>query len=106
MSVRAYFYYLQFRVKRDEGALGSLLRIKEDDEVIERCKYSALMFHDEYGKAYDTLSGKYQPYCARHKMYAALRLGDAEKMKASICDMTGPYQIATLDILTIFECFK
>jgi hypothetical protein len=106
VSVRVYYYYLQFREKRDEGAFAKLLDFTEEDEVIERCKYSALMFHDEYDKAYDVLSGKYQPYCARHKMYAALKLGDAEKMKESICDMAGHYQISTLDILTIFECIK
>lgn len=106
ISVRAYFYYLEFREKRDKEALGRLLAIKEDDEVIERCKYSALMFHDEYGKAYDVLSDKFQPYSARHKMYAALKMGDVEKIRTSIINMASNYPFATLDILTIFECVK
>lgn len=103
---RAYFYYLQFREKRDLKALEKLLAIKENDEVIERCKYAALMFHDEYGKAYDSLSDKCQPYNARHKMYAALKMGDKEKIKASFINMADNYPLATLDILTIFECIK
>lgn len=106
VSVRAYYCYLQFREKSDKGALDRLLAFKDDDEVIEKCKYSALMFNGEYGKAYDALSEKYQPYCARHKMYAALKMGDAEKKKVSIINMAGNYALATLDILTIFECLK
>ncbi len=106
ISVKAYFLYLNFREKKDNDALGKLLAIKEDDEVIVRCKFSALMFHDEYGKAYDVLSEKYQPYSARHKIYAALKMGDAEKIRASIINMAGNYPLATLDILTIFECIK
>lgn len=106
VSVRAYYCYLQFREKSDKGALERLLSFKEDDEVIERCKYSALMFNGEYGKAHDALSEKYQPYCARHKMYAALKMGDTEKKTASIINMAGNYPLATLDILTIFECIK
>lgn len=106
ISVKSYFLYLNFRERRDMEALGKLLSIKEDDEVIVRCKYSALMFHDEYGKAYDVLSEKYQPYSARHKIYAALKMGDAEKMRVSVISMAGNYPLATLDILTIFECIK
>ena len=106
ISVRAYFYYLQFREESDLKAMERLLAIKENDEVIERCKYSALMFHGEYGKAYDYLSDKYQPYSARHKMYAALKMGDVERIKASFINMANNFPLATLDILTIFECIK
>lgn len=106
ISVKAYLFYLEFREKNNEEALGKLLAIKENDEVIERCKYSALMFHGEYGKAYDILSDKCQPYSARHKMYAALKMGDAEKIRASIIYMAAHCPLATLDILTIFECIK
>lgn len=106
ISVRAYFLYLEFREKRKDEAFERLQAIKENDEVIERCKYSALMYHDEYGKAYDVLSDKFQPYSARHKMYAALKMADAEKIRTSIINMAGHYPFATLDLLTIFECIK
>lgn len=106
MSVRAYLYYLQFRENRDAAALGRLLAIKEDDEVIERCKFSALMFHDEYEKAYDVIGEKHQPYCARHKMYAALKMRDSEKIRSSIIYMAVHNSLETLDIWTIFEGIK